>query len=183
MSSPRNTTADSPLERLMSSLPNGIEAQEAQGGREMANATTLPAEMRPGRAEFEALGFTFGEPVKGDDLFVHATLPEGWERQAHSALWTHIMDERGIRRVVMFYKAAFYDRRASMGLANVGADVVSEYVWGDQALFDPPTDLTDEERVEAVKTAHRYVEESTKRDDLVERAQVVLDHFDGGATR
>lgn len=182
MSSPHNTTADSPLERLMSGHPFGIEAQEAQGGREMANASTLPAVVRPGRAEFETLGFAFGEPVEGDDLFVHATLPEGWKRQAHTALWTYIVDERGIQRVAMFYKAAFYDRHAHMSLVDVGAEVASQYIFGDEALFEPPVTLTDDERAEAVKAARHYVE-SPYRDSLVERAQVVLDHFDAGATR
>ena len=102
-----------------------IEAQEAQGQRELVKSSLLPAEFRH-RAAFERLGFTFGEPVAGDSLFVNATLPPGWTRQGSDhAMWSYLLDDKGRRRVSVFYKAAFYDRSAHMGLSrryDVGRD-------------------------------------------------------------
>ena len=94
---------------IVASTPGGIEAQEKAGQLALVASTDMPKELD--RAAFEALGFTFGEPV--DELFVTATLPPGWKRQAtdHS-MWSKIVDEQGRERVAIFYKAAFYDRRA-----------------------------------------------------------------------
>ena len=93
-----------------------IEAQEVQGQRELVRSSVLPAEFRH-RAAFERLGFTFGEPVAGDSLFVNATLPPGWTRQGSDhAMWSYLLDDKGRRRVSVFYKAAFYDRDARMSL-------------------------------------------------------------------
>ncbi len=93
-----------------------IEAQEARGQRELVRSSVLPADMR-NRADFERLGFTFGDPVEGDALFVNATLPPGWTRQGSDhAMWSYILDDKGRRRASVFYKAAFYDRGAHMSL-------------------------------------------------------------------
>jgi hypothetical protein len=75
------------------------------------NGTNFPIEMRPRRDAFEQMGFVFGEQV--DDVFVAATLPEGWRKKAtdHS-MWSHIVNAQGRKRVAIFYKAAFYDRSA-----------------------------------------------------------------------
>src|SRR5262245_10694052 len=103
--------------------PAGIEAQEAQGQREMVASTVLPTEVnfRESDADYEALGFTFGEVVAGDPLFRQATLPEGWSRKGSDhAMWSYVVDERGIERVGVFYKAAFYDRKAGLNIINVG---------------------------------------------------------------
>ena len=73
------------------------------------------------RAEFEALGFTFGEPDAGDPMFRPATLPAGWQRKGSDhAMWSYIIDEHGRDRISIFYKAAFYDRDAFMSLVGLG---------------------------------------------------------------
>lgn len=61
------------------------------------------------------LGFVFGEAL--DDVFMTATFPEGWTREAtdHS-MWSRISDAQGRVRVDVFYKAAFYDRNADATL-------------------------------------------------------------------
>jgi hypothetical protein len=91
--------------------PGGIEAQEKAGQTALVASTNMPKEMRPSQEAFEKLGFVFGDEV--DDLFVRATLPAGWTRAAtdHS-MHSDVLDEKGRKRVGVFYKAAFYDRRA-----------------------------------------------------------------------
>lgn len=94
-----------------------ITGMESAGQRQLVNSTQLPAEMRPSREAFEALGFVFGEPTPGDPLFVEATLPTGWKKRGSDhAMWSYIDDENGIERVGVFYKAAYYDRKADMHL-------------------------------------------------------------------
>lgn len=99
--------------------PGAIRAQESQGQRELLAASVLPTQMRGGRAVFERLGFVFGEEVDGDPLFIHATLPAGWTKEgSEHAMHSIIRDAQGRERVVVFYKAAFYDRKADMSLVK-----------------------------------------------------------------
>jgi hypothetical protein len=110
----------------------GIEQSEARGQRELLASEVLPTDTRD-EAAFLALGFTFGGPVEGDEMFRAATLPTGWKREgSNHAMWSYIVDERGIRRVSVFYKAAFYDRSAHMGLTNVGYAIGSDALYGDE---------------------------------------------------
>ena len=97
--------------------PGSIQRSEAQGQQELVVSAVLPVDMQPDRASFEALGFTFGEPDPNDRLFVPATLPQGWRKgTSDHAMWSHVIDDQGRQRVTVFYKAAFYDRRAHMSL-------------------------------------------------------------------
>lgn len=104
---------------LASGNGEGIYAQEAAGQRQLVHSDVLPADFNRGkREEFEALGIIFGEPVEGDPLFVYATLPEGWKKQpTDHSMWSELIDETGKVRVRIFYKAAFYDRKAHMSIA------------------------------------------------------------------
>lgn len=99
----------------VASTPGGIEAQEKAGQTALVQSTDMPAEMRPNQEAFERIGFTFGEAI--DELFLSATLPPGWTRAAtdHS-MHSVLLDEKGRERVTIFYKAAFYDRRADSSL-------------------------------------------------------------------
>ena len=55
-----------------------------------------------------------------DPLFRPATLPDGWQRKASDhAMGSHIADALGRQRVTVFYKAAFYDRKAHMSLVSL----------------------------------------------------------------
>ena len=126
----RNTTAamrDDPAEPLLilaeamgiGSAESFIVGQERAGQRELVNSDRLPTDVRD-RAELEALGFTFGDPDPDDPLFCPATLPEGWKREASDHdMWSYITDQHGRKRVAIFYKAAFYDRRAFMRLESL----------------------------------------------------------------
>lgn len=50
-----------------------------------------------------------------DDLFNEVELPEGWSIVAtEHNMWNRLLDEKKRERAAIFYKAAFYDRRAHM---------------------------------------------------------------------
>lgn len=137
-----------PLVGLMGDPDGFILGQEAQGARQVLASELLPKE---GDWEaLEALGFVKGEPVAGDDLFVNATLPEGWTKHStgHS-LWTEIRDERGVKRVAIGYKAAFYDRWASISVVHVGYEYSGDIIYGDGEVSLPAIwdKLTDTEQV------------------------------------
>lgn len=116
-----------------------IERQERDGQRHLVNSDRLPSEIMGVRAEFETLGFVFGDPDPDDPLFMPATLPEGWQRQAtdHS-MGSVIVDTLGRERVSIFYKAAFYDRRAHMNLVSL------DWYVAKHVEYDGPLVLSDE---------------------------------------
>ena len=96
--------------------PPGIYAQEAREQRKLLASEDLPIDTNEQPREwFEEIGVVFGEPV--DDIFVKVTLPEGWSREGTShSMWSYIVDAKGRRRIAVFYKGAFYDRKAHMRL-------------------------------------------------------------------
>lgn len=97
-----------------------IEMSERTGQAELLASETLPTDTHDKDEQYEALGFTFGEPVDGDPMFRAATLPAGWARKGSGhAMWSYIYDAEGFQRVSIFYKAAFYDRSAHMGIVHV----------------------------------------------------------------
>lgn len=105
---------------IIASTPGGIEAQEAAGQRALvSNFTRLPKEygwQKPFPKELlERLGFTIGGDA--DELFVNVTAPASWSMRAtdHS-MHSDIVDDKGRKRGSVFYKAAFYDRKAHFGL-------------------------------------------------------------------
>lgn len=154
-----NTTTDaSKLSFMMQVLATGqtsrlIEAQEKIGQQQLVASDRLPADLRNDRAAFEAVGFVFGDPDPADPLFMPVTLPDGWSKQASShEMWSYVVDQLGRRRVRVFYKAAFYDRRAHAGLSSVysyvedclyaRAAVVTDETWATpQAVLDAVDDL------------------------------------------
>lgn len=122
---PENTTRrvqEDPLGFLAAAMvmgsSNAIEHQERSGQQGFVHSDTLPADMREGcREALEKLGAKFGDPVKGDSLFIACTLPEGWTKQGTDhAMWSKLIDDKGRERGSIFYKAAFYDRSAHMDL-------------------------------------------------------------------
>lgn len=157
MTSPRNTSSNMDAVDALEVLACGIEAQERRGQQELLQATTLPTDTSGRDAEFEALGFEFGAQVNGDPLFREAKLPAGWSRAGtEHAMWSQIVDERGLERVGIFYKAAFYDRRASMSITNVGAKIASQFIYGDDAAPTLHPELTPGELAAARSTAEDY---------------------------
>lgn len=96
--------------------PGGIERQEAQGQADLvSSANRLPIHILQRGVTLEdvarATGIVFGDPI--DQLFVSATLPAGWALVAtEHAMHSDLKDEKGRIRAGVFYKAAFYDRKA-----------------------------------------------------------------------
>ena len=111
-----NTAKQDPLIHFVNAMGGGgIEAQEAQGQRQLVNSQQLPAV-----GDWEGLtklGVVRGEHVDGDEMFVHAELPQGWTKRAtdHS-MWSELLNEKEERVALIFYKAAFYDRDAFITL-------------------------------------------------------------------
>jgi hypothetical protein len=122
---PLNTAAETqrdPLSFLISAMvmgtPGAIEHQEAQGQHNFVGSDTLPTEMYANaRVVLEAAGVKFGESVEGDPLFCYAQLPPGWSKKGtdHS-MHSLLLDEKGRKRASIFYKAASYDRKASLSV-------------------------------------------------------------------
>jgi hypothetical protein len=111
-----NTGRRDPMLHLIGAMSDGssdyITNMEAAGQRQLVSSELIPTKAPD--AELTALGFTLGGPVDGDPLFRHATLPAGWTREGSShAMWSYIVDQHGRRRVAIFYKAAYYDRKAA----------------------------------------------------------------------
>lgn len=152
---------------VMLGMPGGIERQESAGQRQLLESDQLPTRILSGtEAEFLALGFTFGAHDESDPIFRPATFPTGWKRgRSDHAMWSYIVDERGIRRVSIFYKAAFYDRSAHMGLCNVGRELSTQALYGDDPITADTLRLdaiTPEERAELVDGLDRMQSDITE---------------------
>jgi hypothetical protein len=114
-----DTTQISSEERVAYGLPGGIRMQEAQGQRELLHAEQLPIHGLLGadRDAFEAMGIKILDTPSKDSLFCHVELPNGWKKVATDhVMWTDLVDDQGVRRAKIFYKAAFYDRSARIEL-------------------------------------------------------------------
>lgn len=102
---------------VAASTPGGIEAQEARGQQAFSQSSTLPKEMgyNASREKLEQIGFVFGKDY--DDIFINVTFPEGWSiKPTEHSMHSDLLDNKGRARGSVFYKAAFYDRRAYVGL-------------------------------------------------------------------
>ena len=157
---PDNTSAYPTEAKLLVGLAlHGIEDMEKRGQTQLVASAVLPTDTGGTDAEFEALGFTFGAQVPGDPLFRDATIPAGWSKDAtdHS-MGSVIKDERGIARVSIFYKAAYYDRKADMHIMNVGYRFTTEWIYGDDTPEFNPL-LTDDELLSILKSAVSSLQE------------------------
>lgn len=113
---------------IAASTPGGIEAQEKRGQIEQSFAETLPiagTSSEEQRKNFEALGFVFAldrtaaQNQGRGKLFVDCKFPKGWRKKpTDHSMYSDIVDEQGRKRGVIFYKAAFYDKRADCHLTR-----------------------------------------------------------------
>lgn len=107
---------------LLGGAPKKIERQEAEGQRSFVKSETLPTDLRGSteynsRAILEAAGVKFVCEVPDDPMFQVVELPAGWEKKpTDHSMWSDLVDDKGRKRASIFYKAAFYDRSAHMGL-------------------------------------------------------------------
>ena len=155
MSAPENTTSRDPFVHLLGAMSDGtsryITDMESAGQQELVSSDTLPTE--GSWVELEELGVIPGEVVDGDPLFRHCALPEGWTREGtEHAMHSQILDKRGVPRISVFYKAAFYDRRANVSVPDVGYSLSSAAIYGEgpAALPDLWSVLTEDERASFV---------------------------------
>jgi hypothetical protein len=159
----RNTAADmnDPANKLLflaESMATGnpsdaIYAMEKRGQTELVHSDRLPTEVLGdgGDDAFKAVGFEFGPADDHDPLFRPATLPDGWTREAADHdMGSYVVDPLGRRRVRVFYKAAFYDRRAHMSLITVYG-YVSDYAWGGPGVVTDDAWATPAAVVEAAR--------------------------------
>ena len=109
-------SANDDLRRVVfDSSPEGIERSEKMGQQQLAtDQNRIP--IQSNRASDEVTretGILFGDLF--DDLFVMVQLPAGWRIVAtEHSMWSDLVDDTGTRRARLFYKAAYYDRRAFM---------------------------------------------------------------------
>lgn len=102
---------------LSQQSPGFIAKTEVAGQWEFLASECLPTEAD---AETEAAlitdGVVLGEPFGDDPLWRPATLPEGWTKSPYNehSMWSKICDAAGGHRYSVFYKAAYYDRRANI---------------------------------------------------------------------
>lgn len=132
-----NTSKRDPMLHLLGSMSDGsgyITGMEAQGQRQLVGSEQLPIDSG-GDEGYEALGLVFGAP--SDDLFRAAILPQGWTKApTDHSMWSKVVDEKGRERISIFYKAAFYDRRAFMRLMTVGRYVAQMLGEGKPVVTD-----------------------------------------------
>lgn len=126
MTSPRNTTAEAKefpelmlAETMLRGGSGAIEAQEAQGQRELVNSSVLPTDGLHRHPVFAHWGIVIGAVVPNDPMFTNVTLPAGWaKKETDHSMWSDLVDEKGRKRAGIFYKAAFYDRSAHIRPCN-----------------------------------------------------------------
>src|SRR6266536_284007 len=164
---PENTSERDPMLHLAAVWPRpgqGTDAaisdyvtgMEAAGQRQLVDSDRVPVQGSLDRdldGELRALGFQFGDPDPDDPLFRPATLPTGWRREGSDhAMWSYLVDGRGIRRVAMFYKAAFYDRRAHLSIIDVGGEAASHYIYAEGEPAPVPWGKLTAAEIGAVRT-------------------------------
>lgn len=171
-----NTGQRDPLLHLLGAMSQGtsgyIEDMEKSGQQQLVNSALLPTKGSDD-PEFLRLGFTFGEPVADDPMFRPATLPAGWRKAGTDHdMHSDILDTLGRRRVGVFYKAAFYDRRADMRLETVSS-YVGTLLYYDRAPVLDDEWATAEAVIEACRAEIARHEESLelwRRPDVIERS-------------
>ena len=93
-----------------------VSNNEQKDNVKTIDGVVMPREMHPSRKDWEDLGFIFSD-IPGDNVLCVATLPDGWSiKPTDQPMWSDVVDENGITRGDMFYRASTYDRDAHMKL-------------------------------------------------------------------
>lgn len=124
-----DTRGWSPELHILGAMEHGsaeyITGLEAAGQQQFLASDVLPVEARgvDGKDGWSILaqwGIQRGDSVPHDELFVYASLPEGWSRQpAEDDRFSYLVDATGVRRATIFYKAVPYDRSAYLSIGTV----------------------------------------------------------------
>lgn len=171
-----NTSERDPLLHLLGMMSGGQESyitdMEKKGQSEVVRSETLPTQGDWDAAEL--IGIVRGEAV--DDLFTSVTLPEGWTRRATDhAMWSDILDERGVKRIAVGYKAAFYDRWAQFTVLKVGQETASDMAYNvsDDGKVTLPKfwgALTRSEKEDVLMSAHRLLASRKEEAEVMKNA-------------
>jgi hypothetical protein len=169
---------------MVAFTPGGIERQERE---EQVRATaTFDRLPKDGPWEqIKALGFK----VLGDldDIFYRVEAPAGWTiRPSDHSMWSYVHDANGHRRMGVFYKGAFYDRSAHVGLeprySVLRTYEGDRYVYVNDAI-KPGVERADwsrgpleprPERIDNEEQRQAYREAMDREDALVALAEVWL---------
>lgn len=131
---------------IAASTPGGIEAQEAAGQQNLIRSERMPRVDNTGQREdskevLKKLGFK----ILGiaDDQFYYTQMPTGWIWQAtNHAMHSYVLDEKGRKRIHVFFKAAFYDYHAHLDLlTRYHAIWRPQEGWDDHNLHDFAPDM------------------------------------------
>jgi len=113
-----NTTNNPQPQWLFGGNPRVIEAQEKAGQQKLLKSDNLPRKSFHGDVKtiYEKMGILVLEGNnKADPFFYKVKLPIGWKIiSTDHSMYTTLLDEKGRKRASIFYKAAFYDRDASI---------------------------------------------------------------------
>lgn len=116
-------------------LRHGIEESEAWAEFQKAPSVFGRKPTAEEEDEYEAASKVYYEAKAkreaewDDPLFLRAKLPEGWVvKGLDHAMHSSILDADGFERVMIFYKAAFYDRRAHASLNTAPTNEVQDKV-------------------------------------------------------
>ncbi len=157
MSHIRNTTTDMGDRAhqilFLAAGAGAVGQQEMAGQRQLLASGMLPADIRGANdAELAALGFTLGEADPRDPLFRRGSLPPGWSlRPMSDPRGSHLLDEHGRERGEIFYKAAFYDRKATLSLHSLAWHVARQ-VRADAPIVTDETWATPQAVEQALRT-------------------------------
>lgn len=121
---PEDTSKRPPSVHLLGAMAMGssnyIQGMEAEGQRQLVNSLEIPRDWRGFKEDLlKEMGFYIPPSLQTDrgDIFRPADLPNGWSKKGSDhAMWSYLVDEKGFRRFSIFYKAAFYDRSAHIGV-------------------------------------------------------------------
>jgi hypothetical protein len=150
---------------IAAAMPGGIEAQEARGQRDLCATERLP---KDGFDSHDLSQIGIEKLGDADDIFYSVRLPAGWKiKPTEHSMWNQLVDEQGRERASIFYKAAFYDRKAHMRLTSrytydvVYCNARGEPAYdGNKRLFEP----THEKRV--IRDGNVVLHETMPLEDL-----------------
>lgn len=154
---------------------NAIEIMEKKGQMDAVNSSRVSKRMNPEKSVWESLGFKF-EDIPGDDVLCKAELPEGWQIvPTDHQMWNRIVDQNGMVRANMFYKASFYDRDSHMSL-KCRYSVFSQYDKEDNEKIcfgneDEVLFCAGQVYKAVEETSEEYKKESDSRNKLYEMAE------------
>lgn len=115
----KNTSAEPDPGWVGGRNPRAIANQEREGQKQLAEDSALPRKgLHDLLRDSVFAGIIVGDPRPGDPLFINVTLPAGWAIKPTSHdMWSDLVDETGVKRAEIFYKAAYYDRDAFISKA------------------------------------------------------------------